>query len=139
MATHCSILAGESHGQRNLAGYSPWGRKESDTTERLLKKENSLGRLLGGKEKQLAISDKNLNKRLCDHLQWSEKGFFFFFSSMFRPRCTARGILVPRPGIEPLPSALEGEVLTTGPLEKSQASFGSGCKVAPSFTKQKPQ
>ena len=24
---------GESHGQRNLAGYSPWGRKESDTTE----------------------------------------------------------------------------------------------------------
>ena len=24
-----------SHGQRSLAGYSPWGRKESDTTERL--------------------------------------------------------------------------------------------------------
>ena len=24
---------GESHGQRSLAGYSPWGRKESDTTE----------------------------------------------------------------------------------------------------------
>ena len=23
------------HGQRNLAGYSPWGRKELDTTERL--------------------------------------------------------------------------------------------------------
>ena len=23
---------GESRGQRNLAGYSPWGRKESDTT-----------------------------------------------------------------------------------------------------------
>ena len=23
------------HGQRNLAGYSPWGCKESDTTERL--------------------------------------------------------------------------------------------------------
>ena len=28
-------LPGESHGQRNLAGYSPWGCKESDTTERL--------------------------------------------------------------------------------------------------------
>ena len=26
---------GESHGQRSLVGYSPWGRKESDTTERL--------------------------------------------------------------------------------------------------------
>ena len=35
MATHSSILPGESHGQRSLAGYSPWGHKESDTTERL--------------------------------------------------------------------------------------------------------
>ena len=26
------FLPGESHGQRNLAGYSPWGHKESDTT-----------------------------------------------------------------------------------------------------------
>ena len=24
---------GESHGQRSVAGYSPWRRKESDTTE----------------------------------------------------------------------------------------------------------
>ena len=29
------LLPGESHGQRNLAGNSPWGHKESDTTERL--------------------------------------------------------------------------------------------------------
>ena len=27
------FLPGESHGQRSLAGYSPWGRKESDRTE----------------------------------------------------------------------------------------------------------
>ena len=50
MATHCSILAwripwteepggiwvflpGESHGQRSLVGYGPWGHKELDTTE----------------------------------------------------------------------------------------------------------
>ena len=33
MATHSSILAGESHGQRSLVGYSPWGHKESDMTE----------------------------------------------------------------------------------------------------------
>ena len=26
-------LPGESHGQRSLAGYSPWGPKESDMTE----------------------------------------------------------------------------------------------------------
>ena len=29
MATHSSILPGESHGQRGLVGYSPRGRKES--------------------------------------------------------------------------------------------------------------
>ena len=29
------FLTGKSHGQRNLAAYSPWGRKESDMTERL--------------------------------------------------------------------------------------------------------
>ena len=27
------FLPGESHGQRSLAGYNPWGCKESDTTE----------------------------------------------------------------------------------------------------------
>ena len=26
------LLPGKSHGQRSLIGYSPWGRKESDTT-----------------------------------------------------------------------------------------------------------
>ena len=29
------LLPGKSHGQRNLAGYSPWGCKEANTTERL--------------------------------------------------------------------------------------------------------
>ena len=36
MVTHSSILAWRIHGQSSLAvlhGYSPWGRKESDTTE----------------------------------------------------------------------------------------------------------
>ena len=28
-------LPGKSHGRWNLVGYSPWGRKESDVTERL--------------------------------------------------------------------------------------------------------
>ena len=28
-------LPGKSHGQRSLVGYSPWGHKESDMTERL--------------------------------------------------------------------------------------------------------
>ena len=29
------LLPGESHGGRSLVGYSPWGGKELDTTERL--------------------------------------------------------------------------------------------------------
>ena len=29
------FLPGQSHGQRSLVGYIPWGHKESDTTERL--------------------------------------------------------------------------------------------------------
>ena len=35
MATHSSILPGESHGQKSLTGYSPQGHKESDMTEQL--------------------------------------------------------------------------------------------------------
>ena len=33
MATHSNILAWRIHGQWSLAGYSPWGHKELDTTE----------------------------------------------------------------------------------------------------------
>ena len=36
MATHFSIVAWKIPGRRILAGYSPWGRKESDMTERLI-------------------------------------------------------------------------------------------------------
>ena len=35
-ATTPVSLPGESHGQRSLVGYSPWGRKESDMTEQLI-------------------------------------------------------------------------------------------------------
>ena len=35
METHSIFLPGEFHGQRTLAGYSPWGCNESDVTEQL--------------------------------------------------------------------------------------------------------
>ena len=41
------FLLGEFHGRRSLAGYSPWGRKGSDTTERL-----TLSLLFKGREKE---------------------------------------------------------------------------------------
>ena len=33
MATHSSVLAWRSQGQRSLVGYHLWGHTESDTTE----------------------------------------------------------------------------------------------------------
>ena len=35
MATTPVLLSGKFREQRSLVGYSPWGRKESDMTERL--------------------------------------------------------------------------------------------------------
>ena len=35
MAPTPVLLPGKSHGWRSLVGCSPWGREESDTTERL--------------------------------------------------------------------------------------------------------
>ena len=49
MATHSSILAWETPEQRSLEGYSPWGHRESDITERLITqsmRENRNSRLI---------------------------------------------------------------------------------------------
>ena len=35
MAPTPVLLSGKSHGRRSLVGCSPWGREESDMTERL--------------------------------------------------------------------------------------------------------
>ena len=35
MTVYTVLLPGESHGWRSLVGCSPWGREESDMTERL--------------------------------------------------------------------------------------------------------
>ena len=42
------FLPGESHGQRRLAGCSPWGHKESDTTKQLTYMHTELGMHLLG-------------------------------------------------------------------------------------------
>ena len=61
MATHSSILPGKSHRQRSLEGYSPWGHKESDTTEQL--NSSSIG--TDGHTDTRALMMVPL-----DHLQW---------------------------------------------------------------------
>ena len=49
------LLPGKSHGQRGLVGCSPWGRTESDTTERL-PFHFSLSYIGGGNGKPLQYS-----------------------------------------------------------------------------------
>ena len=44
---------------------------------------------------------------------------FKFFFLFFRPRRAACGILVPQPGIKPMPLQWKRVVLTTGPPGKS--------------------
>jgi len=48
-------LPGKSHGQRSLAGYIPWGRKESDTTEEPNNNSNSLESLMNTDDDSLTI------------------------------------------------------------------------------------
>ena len=56
-------------------------------------------------------------KVFIEFLQYCFCFLFWFFG------CEACGILAPPPGIEPTSTALEGEVLTTGPLGKSLKFF----------------
>ena len=63
------FLPGELHGQRSLAGYSPWGRKESDSIERLihtLSLSLSAGTMIGF----LLLSPWQGN---CDWLDWEHE------------------------------------------------------------------
>ena len=70
-------------------GYSLWGHKESDTTECLT------------------------------HTHTWIEFLPFCLLFFFWPHCVACGVLVPRPGICPVPPVLEGSILTPGLLEKS--------------------
>ena len=72
------FLPGKSHGQRSLAGYSPRGQKESDTTEQLNNNnhQNPTGRSSFSMELQGAeLKQGKLAKFLLwlhDYFQWLE-------------------------------------------------------------------
>ena len=56
-------MPGESHGERRLVGYSPWGRKESDTIERLHFTSKYIMRNAGLEEAEVGIkiARRNIN------------------------------------------------------------------------------
>ena len=54
------FLPGESHGQRSLAGYSPWGHKELDMAEQL----THLASFYGTEDCSLWTQDMSID-RLC--------------------------------------------------------------------------
>ena len=58
-----------------------------------------------------------------DLLKYCSCFFFFFFG------CMACGILVPQPGMEPAPHALEGKILTAGPPRKSLRGKASSLQI----------
>ena len=55
------FLPGESRGERNLMGYSPWGCKELDTTERLSTAQHVLT--------ILRAPTKYFGKRCCSNFE----------------------------------------------------------------------
>ena len=74
MATHTISLSGKSQGQRRLVGYSPWGCRELDMTERL----STLCHVAKTNKKPLfknsapyAIWHPVLAQPLCPHLGFS--------------------------------------------------------------------
>ena len=89
------FLPGESHGQRTLAGYRPWGRKEADTTEAT--KHACMGASLGNPRKGPVAP-----KFISPHTP--------FLSVLLLP--AAPGL---RPGRAGLPVSVQGSLQVSGP------------------------
>ena len=86
MATH--FLRGESRGQRNLAGYRPWGRKESDTTEAT---EHKLWSACAGRKRD----KRNRNLFFFFFFFWLLYCFICFSPSFMNPwACSTSSLLL---------------------------------------------
>ena len=81
------FLPGKSHAQRSLAGYGPWGRKESNTTEQLHSLAHSHG-VCSGESVEVYASSAHLHFYvLMKHVtsaQFCEETVFVF-STTFCP------------------------------------------------------
>ena len=97
---HPVFLPGEFYGQKSLAGYSPWGCKESDTTERL-----TLSTL------SKALRKSNFTRLLHQHLLFMvgkkvtqmTRAYTLVFQTLLCNRCrqgtcSKHNLFVPYPG-----------------------------------------
>ena len=76
------FLSGEIHGQRSLAGYSPWGHKESDTTEWLTTWPHNINEYANRQIKVFLIQNA-----------WCSDDTKSWHFSTFMDRCSGNGCL----------------------------------------------
>ena len=136
------FLPGKLHGQRNLEVYSPWGHKESDTTE-LLTLNNThpwrrkwqstpyscLGNPMGRGAWWATVHGVTKSRTRLSHFHFDTYqrqllGAFLYiytytiFIIFWLQQATCR-IFVPQPGIKPRPPQWKHRVPATGPPGKS--------------------
>ena len=73
------FLPGESHGQRNLAGYSPWGRRQSDMTSNFTCSAGAVGKFLqpsgdNGVGKKVKVKVAQSSPTLCNPMDYTVHG-----------------------------------------------------------------
>ena len=100
------FLSGKFHGQRSLAGYSPWDHEELDTTERLTsphgrKQWRDSAIHIHAPILPQTLLPSRLPHDIVNLIQWV----------VFSPDI-AGGILIPQPGIRPMPLAVEAQSLS---------------------------
>ena len=76
MATHSRFWPAESHGQRSLEGYSPWGHQEPDTTE--APERNTAQHIVGSAE----LYDFQVYSRVIRFYRYTCLFVFEFFSHL---------------------------------------------------------
>ena len=127
------FLVGESPGTEELAGYNPWGCKESDTTERLNWTEVNWSSysLITNYHNQwlhyVLCFVAQLCLTLCDPMDYSLPGFsvhgeFSRQESSSGLPCPPPGDLT-NPGIKPRSPALQTDSLSSEPPGKPNAAF----------------
>ena len=102
------FLPGKSPGQTSLAGYNPWGCKDSDTTERL--------------------RTRMIEKTFAGRSNSFKQMFIFPFLNLFNWRLTALQASLVAQRLKHLPAMREAWVWSLGqedPLEKEMATHSS--------------